>query len=123
MARILLVDDEAACRDATTLLLTAHGHRVHAVARGADALEAIGDFQPELALIDWMLRDKVDGIELAARLAEAEPPLPSILITGFPGQGVSQRIARIPRCRCLAKPLAPGELLEAIAQTLGQNEG
>src|SRR5919198_66431 len=50
--RVLVVEDEADSRECLKLLLETEGHQVALTDSGAAALEAIGRFQPDIALVD-----------------------------------------------------------------------
>ena len=115
MAKVLVVDDEPACRDATRVLLTARGHEVRAVADGREALDVAAGFQPDVAVIDWMLRSELDGIELANLFAQQCPATRCLIISGYPNIDAAMR-SRMPRGRLLCKPVAPDELLRAIEE-------
>ena len=117
MAKILVVDDEPACRDATQVLLTARGYEVRTVADGREALKVADEFQPHVAVIDWMLRNEIDGAELAAQLAERCPATRCLVISGYPN--VEADMSRqIPARHLLCKPVAPEELLRAIEEAV-----
>jgi CheY-like chemotaxis protein len=81
--RILLVDDN---EDAATLLadsLRALGHEVMVAHAGPAALAALGEYHPDVALLDLGL-PVMDGFELADRLRADQAPkdLTLIALTG-----------------------------------------
>lgn len=117
MPRILVVDDEPACRDATQILLEARGYEVRTVADANEALRLAPDYKPDVAVIDWMLRNELDGVELAREIAREYPKIHCLVITGYPNP---ETIARsgLTKGRFLAKPVAPAELLAAIEAAL-----
>jgi len=116
--KILVVDDEPACREATLLLLELRGCEVRVAESAEPAMTLCRQFQPDVAIIDWMLRDETDGLALAEALAAERPELPMIIITGYPSAEVVQRIARLKNGRYLSKPVAPNELFEALQDAL-----
>jgi len=61
--RILIVDDEPQIRRLLTATLERAGYRVAAAATGRQALEMLGDTQPDVVLLDLGLPDR-DGLEL-----------------------------------------------------------
>ncbi len=72
-ARVLVVDDEDALREMLDYGLGQAGFAVRTVANGADMLEAIPAWSPEVIVLDVMLPD-VDGFTLlpaARRLTDA----------------------------------------------------
>jgi CheY-like chemotaxis protein len=65
--RVLIVDDNADCRDVLAAYLTLRGHRVRTAAHAAEALEVAEQFVPEVILLDVCM-PVTDGHELCARL-------------------------------------------------------
>jgi DNA-binding NarL/FixJ family response regulator len=67
--RVLIVDDQAAVRDAARLLLEAipDFRPVGEAASGAEALRAIEELDPDLVLLDVRMPD-MDGLETAQRI-------------------------------------------------------
>ena len=68
-ARILVVDDEPSIVDAVATALRYEGFEVREASNGREALAAVAEFEPELAVLDWMLPD-VEGIEVGRRIRE-----------------------------------------------------
>ena len=68
-AKILVVDDEPSIVDAVATALRYEGFEVREASTGREALSAVADFEPELAVLDWMLPD-VEGIEVGRRIRE-----------------------------------------------------
>ena len=68
-AKILVVDDEPSIVDAVATALRYEGFEVREASNGRDALAAVAAFEPELAVLDWMLPD-VEGIEVGRRIRE-----------------------------------------------------
>ena len=80
---LLVVDDDAGIRRALTRLFERDGLDVHAVGSGAEALAALADRAPDLAVVDVGLPD-IDGLALCERI-RAHPSgaeLPLIVLTG-----------------------------------------
>ncbi len=66
-ARVLVVDDEPSIADAVATALRYEGFVVREEGTGRGAIAAVGEFDPALIVLDWMLPD-VDGIEVGRRL-------------------------------------------------------
>jgi signal transduction histidine kinase/ActR/RegA family two-component response regulator len=82
---ILLVDDDAEVGLVTAQLLELSGYRV---ITARDSAEAMGCFQREgnridVLITDLVLRDGLNGVELAAAIHQERPDLPVLLITGY----------------------------------------
>lgn len=81
-AQILVVEDEEALAALLDYNLTHAGYRVRVCADGDEALMALDEEAPDLAILDWMLPG-VSGIEICRRIrARAKTrDLPVIMIT------------------------------------------
>jgi DNA-binding response OmpR family regulator len=66
---ILIVDDEPAATEALRELLEDEGYVVATAAAGAEALERLGNDEPQVLLTDLCLPD-IDGLELARKARE-----------------------------------------------------
>ena len=79
-ARILVVDDEPNIVDVVAMALRFQGFEVATAGTGAEALERIGAFRPQLMVLDVMLPDTT-GFELAERLGAQRGQIPIIFLT------------------------------------------
>ena len=110
--RVLLVEDDPATANALRVLLTMHGCEVAAarsLEQGLDLLHT----NPSAIVVDLMLPDG-DGIEILARVREAELPIRVVITTSL---GDPDRLAAVHRLKpesILRKPIDLGELLRAI---------
>lgn len=68
---VLIVDDHAGFRSRARRLLEAGGFRVLEAEDGAEALDAVLSFDPEMVLLDIQLPG-MDGFDVAGRLAERD---------------------------------------------------
>jgi DNA-binding response OmpR family regulator len=78
-ARLLVVEDEAAIRDALSYALEKEGFRVELVASAKTALERARAEAPDLLLLDLMLPDG-SGVDVCREL-RAESDIPIIMLT------------------------------------------
>ncbi|UCC79361.1 MAG: response regulator [Candidatus Zixiibacteriota bacterium] len=79
--RLLLVDDEADFRQATSQGLSRRGFDVMEAASGEESLEIIGKTVPEIVLLDQKMPG-LSGIETLQKIRETNPSLPVIILTG-----------------------------------------
>ncbi|MCG6966282.1 MAG: EAL domain-containing protein [Chromatiaceae bacterium] len=81
---ILIVDDDAAFRLATREVLESEGFDTNEAASGDQALAIIGDQQPDLILLDALMRG-MDGFETCRRIRRHQrgQTLPLIMVTGL----------------------------------------
>ncbi|KAA3649947.1 MAG: sigma-54-dependent Fis family transcriptional regulator [Proteobacteria bacterium] len=109
--KLLLVEDDAALRDAVTLILELEGHAVTAVDGGPAALEALGKGVFNLVISDLKM-EPMDGLTLLGEIRARLPQLPVMLMTAF--GDVEKAVAAMQggACDFLLKPFEP-EVLHA----------
>jgi CheY-like chemotaxis protein len=117
---ILIVDDYADAAESLAMLFEAGGHRTRTAHDGLAALDLIGEFRPDLALIDIGL-PAMDGYELARRLRQLPElkNIPLIALTGYGQQRDRQHTKEAGFDEHLVKPIDPmkaGELIEGFAK-------
>jgi two-component system CheB/CheR fusion protein len=118
-ARVLLVEDDLAVRDATRLLLKVKGYQVLPAASLAEALQKVGQTDGiDLLVTDYHLRDGETGIQVIGAVRELSgKPLKAVLITGDTSSAVKELPAD-PDLRVAAKPIKAEELLGIIKALL-----
>ena len=80
--RILVVDDELVVRDSLGKWFTSEGYTARPAGGAREALEIIQQAEFDIALLDIKMPG-MDGMELQARLKEADPDLTIIIMTGY----------------------------------------
>jgi CheY-like chemotaxis protein len=81
LGRVLVVDDEPHVRDMLRAALTTMGAEVVTAATGAQALEAVPTFQPDVILVDMMMPG-LTGTEVHDAMRRTGVTVPIILISG-----------------------------------------
>jgi len=81
--RVLIVDDMSLVRELLRDFLASMGHEVATAASGANALEVVPVFQPDVILTD-MAMPGMSGADLLDALRRAGVTVPVILISGTP---------------------------------------
>lgn len=121
MARVLVIDDDAAMRRLIARTLGGAGHEVIEAENGEDGLALSQSGTPEIVITD-ILMPKTEGIETINRLKELHPATKIIAISGG---GTSKNLMFLDVARALgveatlAKPFRPAQLVETVAQLLG----
>jgi CheY-like chemotaxis protein len=117
---ILIVEDELFIAWHLEDIVQGMNHHVCAMtAKGEDAVAKASELAPDLVLMDVNLAGKMDGIEAARRIAEAQR-IPVIFITAYGDEGTLDRIEHaVPGSTVLQKPIAAETLRLAVAAALG----
>jgi DNA-binding response OmpR family regulator len=112
-ATILVVDDEESVRSVIGRTLEGAGFAVLQAEHGEAALRVVRDFVGVLALaVVDMNMPVMTGSEFVREFRPIRPSVPVLFITG--------REPIVPGARVLLKPFGPDELLETVAQVLGE---
>jgi diguanylate cyclase (GGDEF)-like protein/PAS domain S-box-containing protein len=120
MAKILIVDDNAANRKLLVALLNFEGHETLEAVDGKDALAFVRVQRPQLVMSD-ILMPTMDGFEFVRRLRE-DPEFgetPVIFHTAHYHEREAQRLAQ--SCgvaRVLAKPAPAADILQSVELAL-----
>jgi DNA-binding response OmpR family regulator len=81
--RVLIADDEPHVRELLRDFLAREGYEVTTVGTGAQALDAVPTFQPDVLLVD-MLMPGLSGRDVLDSLRRTGVTVPVILISGGP---------------------------------------
>jgi CheY-like chemotaxis protein len=81
---ILVVDDERAWRVILETDLRLLGYRVSLAQDALEALERAREDRPQVAIVDLMLPEPLDGWALLAELRAQRTPMPVIFYTAYP---------------------------------------
>ena len=114
--RILIVDDELVVRDSLARWFTAEGYEAKALASAREALE-VATQEWDLALLDIKMPG-MDGMELEAKLKEADPELVLIMMTGYATVDTAVKALKNGAYDYLTKPVDPDELSHLVAKAL-----
>ena len=112
--KILIVDDESPYRVFLRKLFERQGCDVETSASGLISLEIARTDAPDVLIIDWMLRNSMDGLQVASEMRKQIPGLRTVLITGYPSPDLEQQAAKQPRTTYLAKPFETDEIVAAV---------
>ena len=116
---LLLVEDEAALREATAERLVDHGYRVVAVESGEAAVEQLADFAFDIVLTDLRLPG-IDGTAVLSAALERYPEIVCIVVTGFGTvKGAVDAIKR-GAADFIAKPFQFDQLLHVLSSAFEQ---
>ncbi|MFI1970214.1 DNA-binding response regulator [Streptomyces cinnamoneus] len=116
-ARILIVDDEPAVREALRRSLVFEGYDTELAVDGLDALDKVAAYGPELIVLD-VLMPRMDGLTAARRLRGSGVTVPILMLTAR--DTVGDRVTGLDAGAddYLVKPFELDELLARIRALL-----
>lgn len=115
--KILAIDDDKEFANLIVTLLGNRGYQVRSANSGAEGLEILTDFSPDLILQDYMLPD-VNGLNLLSRLKEKSPASQIIIMTAKGNEEVAVEIIKAGAADYLKKPFETAKLLTTVENVL-----
>jgi two-component system response regulator MprA len=114
---LLVVDDDAAVREALALVLGLDGFEVTTAADGREAMRTLSAGRPDAVVLD-VLMPGVDGLELCRRIRSTGDRTPVLMLTAR--AEVSERVAGLEAGAddYLVKPFAREELIARLRALL-----
>jgi two-component system, OmpR family, response regulator MprA len=116
-ARILVVDDEPALRDALDSSLAFEGYHVLTATDGIEALEAVEHERPDLVLLDVMM-PRMDGLTAVRRMRSRGDSVPVLMLTARDAVGDRVTGLDVGADDYLAKPFELDELFARVRALL-----
>jgi len=114
---VLVVEDNVLNRELTNALLKSAGYNVLLANDGADALMMLGRERVELLLLDIDL-PFIDGHKVLEALREKGIEVPTIFVSGLPGEEPEVKAFQIGAADFIRKPVKNSVLLARIAKVL-----
>jgi DNA-binding response OmpR family regulator len=117
--KLLIVDSDPQMTQAVMAEATAAGMEVVVARDLSQAQSAIDSTRADAVLLDlYFCQDRMHGLQFLSTLANAQPPIPTVVLTS--PQSFADRVeaARLGARSFLQKPVAPAQAIAAIAQAL-----
>ena len=114
---ILVVDDEADVRKLLDDSLRRSGYKVISASCGQEALEVLDQNEVNLVITDVRMPE-MSGLELLARIKQAHPQMPVIILTGYASVQNAVEAMRRGAADYVMKPFTVAALRSAVQQTV-----
>lgn len=114
---VVLIDDDLAMRQSTEQALQLAGHRVQALATAEEALDVAGPGLNGVVVSDIRMPG-MDGMTLLQRLADRDPDLPVILVTGHAEVSLAVEAMRRGAYDFIEKPFTMAALNAVLKRAL-----
>ena len=114
---VLVVEDNVLNRELTNALLKSAGYNVLLAKDGAEALMLMGREKVDLMLLDVDL-PFIDGHKVLEALHEKGVEVPTIFISGLPGEDIEVKAFNIGAADFIRKPVKNSVLLARVAKVM-----
>ncbi|MFO1317084.1 MAG: response regulator [Burkholderiales bacterium] len=118
--KVLIADDEPNIVVSLEFLMKQKGYDVRVVGDGQQALAAVGEFRPDLVLLDVMM-PRLSGYELCQKMRE-NPAWAGIKIIMLSAKGRDVEVTKgiaVGADAYVTKPFSTRDLLAKVAELLG----
>ena len=122
MKTILVAEDDPASRELMREILEAEGYRVLEACDGGEALQKMGETEPDLVLLDIQMPG-IDGFAVLRQLRQnpSYATLPVVALTAYAMQGDREKFLAAGFDAYLTKPVDATALRAQIQQLLTQS--
>ncbi len=113
--KILIIDDEKEFAGTLCQRLQLRGYEVAEAYSGAEGIEELGRFLPQLVLLDLKMPD-MSGLDLLKAIRDSWPAVRTVMLTGHGSGRAAEEALRLGAEKCLMKPVELAELLALIEE-------
>jgi len=117
--KILIADDNENIREALTYLLEDEGYQLRLAKDGADTLQQVKEFRPDIILLDIMMPE-INGYDVC-RAVKSDPSLQKtyvIMLTAKGQVAEQERGKEVGADEYVVKPFSPMDILSKIKHVL-----
>jgi FixJ family two-component response regulator len=120
--RILVLDDEQIVLDSVSRVLEGEDYQVVTCRKGGDALEALKGGTYDILITD-MKMPGMDGLQAMEALAEVDPDLSMIMLTGYATIDTAVQAMKLGAVDYIKKPFTPEQLSELAEKVMNERKG
>src|SRR5262245_33344168 len=110
---VAVVDDEESVRRALSRLIRSAGFEAETFASGNEYLNSLHSKQPDCVVLDLHMPG-LNGLDVLKKMSEQGMKIPTIVITGHDGTGMTHRVITAGAAACLRKPFDDELLISAL---------
>lgn len=122
MARLMIVEDEVIIQEQLEEIMAAEGHAVVGSARtGAEAVKMAKKLNPDLILMDIVLKGKMDGIEAAEKIG-IKMRVPVLFLSAHSKREFVKRAKRLAPLGYILKPILHEQVISAVEVALYKSD-
>jgi two-component system OmpR family response regulator len=114
--RVLVVEDDEVLRDFLSTVLAGEGYETRLASEGRQALAVLGQWRPDLILLDLVMRDMDGWTFRAEQRLNGYADTPVLVLTAAGDPGVHARALAAP---VLSKPFELDQFLREVERLLG----
>lgn len=119
--KIYIVDDDEAVRDSLQILTESYDYETETFGSGTEFLASLDGVGAGCVLLDVRMPD-IDGLEIQARLAEVNPALAVIIITGHGDVPMAVRAMKAGAFDFIEKPFTDDALIGSLRRAWDANQ-
>ena len=118
--KILVIDDDPDITDSIRAILESNNFQVQTAQDGAEGLECVNSFNPDLVLCDMMMEKIDSGSKVTQEIKNSKPDLPVYLLSSIGDATASNvEIEKLGFKGVFQKPVSPDQLIHMVNKTLG----
>ena len=115
---ILLVDDQPEQNETIQKMLNSLGYKTFSVTSSGEAIAFVRSCRVDLAVLDMMMGDDINGCQIYEQMLEANPAQKAIIISGYSKTDEVDRARTLGVSQVLEKPVTLPAVSRAIRQAL-----
>jgi len=116
--KILLVDDDDAVRDMTTVTLQHKGFEVVAAANVTEALRLIATESFDVLVTDLHMPNPGDGFTVVTAMRHSQPEALTLLVSGYPDVQSAMAAILLEADEIMVKPFEVGKLADLVREKM-----
>lgn len=116
-AAIVVIDDDPAILDLTSLILSRSGYLVYCTSSALDAMDVIAARNPELVLLDYVMPE-MDGLTALREIRSRFPSTAVVIFTGRGNEEIAVELMKAGASEYILKPFNNRDLVERLDKVL-----